>query len=77
MTLDWAVMPKVNVIWPVHLGMLVDLLQLADQCTSDTTDTMAHMATLLGRLMLTSLVHGAGHKKGNPKLCQPDFQHGA
>ena len=38
------------------------------QCTLRTFDTVARVATLLDRLILTSLVHGHCHEKGCLKL---------
>ena len=76
-TLSLVAMPKRSVIWPAHPGMLVDLLLLAYQSVLDTFDIVARIATLLGRLIVTSLVHGHGHEKGHPKLCRYYFWHGA
>ena len=70
-------MPKQSAIWLVHPGMLVDLLPLVYQYALGTSDTVACIATLLDRLILTYSVYGYGHEKGCPKLYQRVFQCGA
>ena len=73
MTLSWAVIPKPSSIWPMHPGMLVDLSLLVYQYALDTFDTVACVATLLDKLILTSLLHGHSYEKECLKLYQCKF----